>query len=844
MEATATSTMGWMGATPEGVDCFHCGTPCGGRASQRDGKAFCCHGCQAVFELLGEAGLSRYYEMGDRVGARAMDPVDDDAYAYLDTPGVRARLIDFDDGQNARATFHLPAIHCVACVWLLEHLFQLKAGVGSCTVHFPRKQVVVQFDPGRVRLSEVVALLASVGYPPELRLSDMERRPEDPVARRLWLQTGVAGFVFGNTMLFSIALYLGLDAFSGPGFERMFGWLSLAMSVPVVAFSARDYWAASWHALRRRMVTLDVPIAAGIVAIWCQSTWEVAAGRGHGYFDSLAGLLFFLNIGRVFQRKTFDRLSFDRDYRSFFPLSVLRIRQGAEQRVALAEVSVGDRLVIRHGELVPADSRLVEGPAWIDYSFVTGEADPVSRLPGEVLHAGGRQRGGRIEVEVTKPVSQGYLTDLWNQDVFRKTKDDTLGTWTNRYGRRFTWIVLGIAVGAALAWAPFDAARGLKAFVSVLIVACPCALALAAPFALGSAVRVLARSGVFLRNPEVIEALARVDTVVFDKTGTLTAAGAGELTWHGAALEASEAGAIRAVASHSTHPLSRRVATGLGVVAAKAVTGFEEVEGCGVRGWVDGEAWWLGSAAWVGCEGVAVPESSRPGSRVVVARGGVYRGEFTAGGGLREAMPGLLARLRGMGMRLGLLSGDNDRERALMAPLFPAADDLRFGQAALDKMGAVQALQADGRVVLMAGDGLNDAGALRQADVGVAVVEDIASFSPASDVILPGAELGRLASVLAYARRVAGVVRWSFGVSTAYNVVGLAIAAGGWLSPVVCAVLMPLSSATVVLVACGLAERAGRKEGLGRTSGGAAGQGVALDTANPAQRRAMEGMRP
>lgn len=842
MQAMATTTMGWAGEADEargGVACFHCGTPCGGGATHREGKDFCCHGCQAVFELLGEAGLSRYYELGDGVRARAEATGDEgslEQHGYLDAPAVRARFIDFDDGRTARATFHLPAIHCVACVWLLENLFKLKPGIGACTVHFPRKQAVVQFDPARVRLSEVASLLASVGYAPELRLSDLDPRPEDPVVRRLWLQTGVAGFAFGNTMLFSIALYLGLDAFSGPGLQRMFGWLSLALSVPVVAFSARDYWVASWHALRQRAVTIDVPIAAGIVAIWCQSTWEVASGRGHGYFDSLAGLLFFLNIGRVFQRKTFDRLSFDRDYRSFFPLSVIRRRGGVEDRVALAEVAVGDRLVIRHGELVPADARLVEGPALIDYSFVTGEADPVSRSPGEVLHAGGRQLGGRIEVETTKAVSQGYLTDLWNQDVFRKSKDDTFGTWTNRYGRRFTWIVLGIALASALAWAPLDPARGLKAFVSVLIVACPCALALAAPFALGSAVRVLARSNVFLRNPEVIEALASVDTVVFDKTGTLTAAGAGDLAWHGRVLDGAEADAIRAVAGDSTHPLSRRVASGLGSGPALAVEGFAEVEGCGVMGVVEGVTWRLGSAAWMTRDGIEVPASSRPGSRVVVARDGAFRGEFTAGGGLREAMPALLARLRGMGMRLGLLSGDNDRERSVLEPLFGPGDDLRFGQAAMDKLGAVRALQSGGRSVLMAGDGLNDAGALRQADVGVAVVEDVASFSPASDVILPGTELGRLGAVVAYARRVAGVVRWSFGVSTAYNVVGLAIAAGGWLSPVVCAVLMPLSSATVVLVACGLAERAGRREGLGSAA--------TVHRPIPVQRPATEAMRP
>jgi len=841
MEATADSTMAWTD-TRQDAACFHCGTACGVAATSKEGRAFCCPGCRAVFELLGEAGLSRYYEMGDGVRARVrMDATVDDApYAYLDAPAVRSSLVDFDDGRVARATFHLPAIHCVACVWLLENLFKLKPGIGSCTVHFPRKLAVVQFDPARVRLSDVAALMASVGYPPELRLSDLERRPEDPEARRLWLQTGVAGFAFGNTMLFSIALYLGLDAFSGPEFRRMFGWLSLAMSLPVVAFSARDYWVASWRALRQRALTLDVPIAAGIVAIWCQSTWEVASGRGHGYFDSLAGLLFFLNIGRVFQRKTFGRLSFDRDYRSFFPLAVLRRRGLKEERVALAEVGVGDRLVIRHGELVPADARLVEGPALVDYSFVTGEAEPVTRSPGDVLHAGGRQLGGQIEVETIKAVSQGYLTDLWNQEIFKKAKGDSFGTWTNRYGRRFTWVVLGIAVAAAAGWAPLDPARALKAFVSVLIVACPCALALAAPFALGTALRVLARHNIFLRNPDVIEALARIDTVVFDKTGTLTAASAGDLAWHGRELGDAEGDVIRAITAQSTHPLSRRVASGLPARGPVRVEGFDEAEGCGVRGRVDGVEWRLGSAAWMERDGIAVPSSSGPGSRVVVASGGTYRGEFTAGGGLRGDMPGLLGRLKADGMRLALLSGDNDRERARLEPLFGPGDALRFGQAALDKLGAVRALQVGGRSVLMAGDGLNDAGALRQADVGVAVVEDIAAFSPASDVILPGSELGRLAAALAYARRVAGVVRWSFGVSTAYNVVGLTIAAGGWLSPLVCAVLMPLSSATVVLVACGLAERAGRREGFGVR----AGQGPSTERSAPARRWATEAAQP
>ncbi|MDW8311051.1 MAG: HAD-IC family P-type ATPase, partial [Verrucomicrobiales bacterium] len=251
-----------------------------------------------------------------------------------------------------------------------------------------------------------------------------------------------------------------------------------------------------------------------------------------GYCDSLTGLIFFLLCGRAFQNRAHERLAFDRDYRAFFPLAVTRLRADpgrhapAEERVALSQLRVGDRLRIRNGELIPADARLVSGQAQLDYSFVTGESQPVDKRPGEHLYAGGRQVGAAIEVELVKPVSESYLASLWNHEAFRKTRGDEFHTLTNRYARRFTWIVLGIAVAAGVFWlASGHAPRGIKAFTSVLIVACPCALALAAPFTLGTAHRILARHGVFLKNAQVIEHLARVDTVVFDKTGTLTTAG-------------------------------------------------------------------------------------------------------------------------------------------------------------------------------------------------------------------------------------------------------------------------------------------------------------------------------
>lgn len=796
--------------------CFHCGTACADSAFSKGDKAFCCHGCQTVYELLAENGLGQFYELSQDAGRRVERPADTEKFRFLDEPSVRARLVDFDDGTTTRVTLHLPAIHCVACVWLLENLFRLKPGIGQSRVNFARQEAVVSFDPRQVALSEVAALLESIGYEPNLKLADLEGKRASPVSRRLWLQLGVAGFVFGNTMLFSLPAYFGLDSLSGPTFRALVGWLSLGLAVPVVVYSAADYFKTSWLSWRHRRMTIDVPIAIGIAVIFLQSAAEVVSGRGEGYFDSLAGLTFFLLCGRVFQQKTYDRLAFDRDYRSFFPLSVLRLRGQREERVSLGQIAIGDRLVIRHGELIPADARVLLGEALIDYSFVTGESEPVAKTAGELLYAGGRQTGGALDVVTVKPVSQSYLTSLWNQDAFRKQKDDTFNTLTNRYSQRFTWIILGIALTAAAYWAVVDPSRALRSFTGVLIVACPCALALAAPFTLGAALRSLARRNIFVRNTDVLEALARVNTVVFDKTGTLTAAHGGEIVFTGDELSPGETSAIAVVARQSTHPLSRRLAEELaaGRETPPAVDEFREVAGHGVEARVNGQRLRLGSRRWLEGAGIAIPpDVGTTGSTVWVSCDGRFRGVFTLGSALRPETDRLL---KGLAERheIALLSGDNERERERFAALFGPKAHLQFNQSPLNKLGFIRDLQQSRRTVMMVGDGLNDAGALRQSDVGVAVVENIGAFSPASDVIMDATLVPRTAELLRFARQAALVVRLSFLISTLYNIVGLAIAASGNLAPVVCAILMPVSSVTVVAFAVGLTRWLGRRAGL------------------------------
>lgn len=797
--------------------CFHCGLPCPDAAFAHAGKVFCCNGCLVVHDLLTSTGLGHYYDLRRNPGSRISKPASSDRWAYLDEPVLAQRLLDFTDGRQSKITFHVPAIHCIACVWLLENLFRLHPGVGRSQVNFAKREAAITFAPDQIKLSELVALLASIGYEPTLTFDELDKPQSNPARKRAWLQVGVAGFAFGNIMLFSIPQYFGLDSFHAGPFQTIFRWASLALAFPVVVFSAADYWKSALLAARQRMLTLDVPIALGLAAIYGQSAYEIITRTGEGYCDSLTGLIFFLLCGRMFQTKTHERMAFDRDYKSFFPLSVARRnRAQSEERVSLSELQVGDRIIIRNGELIPADAKLLGGPAFIDYSFVTGESEPVEKQAGDHLYAGGQQIGAAIEVETVKAVSQSYLTSLWNHETFRKERNLDFNTLTNRYSRRFTRIVIVIALAAAAFWmASGNFPRGIKAFTSVLIVACPCALALAAPFTLGTTQRWLARLKVFLKNALVLERLAQVDAIVFDKTGTLTSAGASAVKFEGVPLSEVERSWIFSLTRHSTHPHSVRISESLGGnLFPEPVRSYLETAGCGIEGQVSGREIWVGSRVWLASRGAAPSAAATgQGSVVHVAIDGRYRGAFILSSSLRRDADRLVGRLAER-YELSLLSGDNERERERFRELFGASANLNFNQTPLDKLGFIRRLQESGKTVMMVGDGLNDAGALKQADVGVAVVERIGAFSPASDVILDAACVPQLVEILALARRSARIVRTGFVVSSLYNVVGVSIAAAGFLSPLTCAVLMPLSSASVVLFACGLATLAARRSGL------------------------------
>lgn len=768
--------------------CYHCNDKCE-ETIIYDQHNFCCVGCKSVYEILKDSSLESYYSIDIEPGIKPKNEYTG-KYNYLDLEEFKEKLIFFEEGNIAKIKLFLPQIHCSSCLWLLERLHKLKEGVIQSQVSFVEKELVITYDSSIISLRELVEICASIGYPPSFTLNDYNKKAKTNSNRKLIVQIGVAGFCFGNIMLLSFPEYLGIDD-TDANFQWIFNVLNFLLSIPVLLIGAKDYLISAYKSLRVKVINIDVPISLGILALYLRSFYEVFWQVGAGYFDSFAGLIFFLLIGKWFQSQTYAAINFERDYQSYFPISVSRKKENEEEEiVALKNVKIGDRLIIRNNELIPTDSILIKGDGNIDYSFVSGESALIGKTSGDKLFAGGRQEGKAIEIEVLKDVENSYLTELWNNPIFNKLKDTS--TLSDRISKYFTYFIISVALVASIVWYQIDASKAAFVVTSILIVACPCAIALSVPFTYGNGIRILGRKEFYLRSTQVIEPISQLTAIVFDKTGTITQNDKSSLTWQGSKLNSFQLQVIYNMARHSSHPLSRSIANFIGLQAGDDVTDMDEVSGKGIVAKVNGAEWKLGSSSFVGTQ----LEDNK--TRVFAAVDGQVLGSFMFSNTYREGIEKLLMNL-GKKHQLHVLSGDNDAERAALAKLFPKGSIFNFNQQPADKLDYIAKLQEKGDRVMMLGDGLNDAGALRQANVGVSVVDDVYSFSPASDAILNGEKLIALNDYMNFSKFSMNVVKWSYAFSLLYNIIGLSFALTGHLTPLVAAILMPLSSISVVL---------------------------------------------
>jgi P-type Cu+ transporter len=465
--------------------------------------------------------------------------------------------------------------------------------------------------------------------------------------------------------------------------------------------------------------------------------------------------------------------------------------RGTGEYVPVSQLKPGDRIRIHSQEVVPADSELISELARIDYSFVTGESTPIRKSRGELIYAGGRQTGAAVELEVRKAVDQSYLTQLWNQSEHDKN-NSKITPIIDRVSRTFTAAVIVVSVATGLIWYMIDPSRVFIIVTAVLIVACPCALALAVPFTLGNTMRLFGRRGFYLKNTTAAEQLASTDTIVFDKTGTLTQARDARANYEGRPLSPEEKIAVKSACANSIHPLSRAIAQ---LISGQTETpdSFSEQTGKGIRANVNGVDIRLGSREWIEGKREENPDGQ---TRSLVEINGEVRGSFTISKSYREGLADLIGKLKDT-HQLYLLSGDNDSARTELTGMFDT-ERMHFRQSPEDKLRFVKSLRLKGQKVLMVGDGLNDAGALRESDAGIAVADDMYGFSPACDAIMDARKFSLLSDFLAFSRTSLRVVRGSFVISLVYNLTGLAFAVTGHLSPLVAAILMPLSSVTVI----------------------------------------------
>jgi heavy metal translocating P-type ATPase len=772
---SAIQTLTLPRAPEEARTCRHCGTGFHG------GGEFCCQGCHTVFDLLGSSGLQGYYDL--KANGYCFQPAQPvnwalDGFEYLDARELRPLYVS----DQSEARFYVEGIHCVACLWLLENLPKLTDEVLACRLDISQAVLTVKLKAS-APLSPVAAMIQKLGYRPHaIPLDASAEAHQKAEHRRTLLRLGIAGACAGNIMLMAVSLYGGARGEAG----ELFRWVSLGLFLPVLGYSAIPFYQSALGALRLRRINIDVPIVLAIVLGAVVSTLNLLRGSEHIYFDSLAALIFLLLASRYYLRQVQAKASRTSQLvQHFFAPIAHRMEGQAVVDLPPDRLKVGDQAEIRDNERVPADGRVVAGDSFLNAAWLTGEHQPVAVKAGDAVFAGSRNEGGRLVIEVDQPMHESRLGRILQQ-LEADTRSPLLGL-TDRVSRYFLAVVLALAMGVFLAFAGTRPGEGLNRALSLLIVTCPCALALATPLTFSHALGRAYRKGYIVKSGEALERLSEVNHVFFDKTGTLTR---GEMALdqmedlQGDPVENRRL--LLALEARSLHPIARAIRHHLSGLEPLEVEQLEERAGEGLSARASGRK----------VEVRSFPTLDSIHTVVALLVEGRLHARITLSDQARQEAPEAVAALRAMGCGVGMLSGDADPVVRHLAHEVGIPEEQAHGRVSPERK--LEVLKATPGA-LMVGDGANDALALQHAHVGIAMHGGMDLSLKASDVYLSAPDLRAVADLILLGRETRKVLRRNFALSIAYNLVGGVAALFGWINPFVAAVIMPLSSITVLV---------------------------------------------
>lgn len=783
-------------------------------------EQFCCHGCESAYRVLGSAfgadtpATATFAEVcpaaasGGPAEGAVRSTVRGEFRGFDDRAFEALYVKNFDDG-SAEAELHVEGMHCASCVRAIERLPRRLEGVLEARVDFRRAAVRVRWAPSRVRLSRVAQELDQLGFRPHPMRGSASRSVRVAEDRRFLVRLAVAGACAANVMLLFLALYAGFFADIEREYESMFRWLSMALGMLSLLWPGQEFFRNAWSSIRSRTPHLDLPISIALAVGGVCGTVNVLRGEGPLYFDSLAGLVFLLLVGRWIQRRQ-QRWAADAVELLFSltPTSTRRVtREGVIEDISIEAVERGDVLEVRAGDSIPVDGVLVQGESQVDQSLLTGESKPVRVRVGDRVSAGSINLQGLLRVRVEATGQETRVGKLMRMVAEAAERKAPIVRLADRLAGAFVVGMVGLAVVCLVVWLSIDPSRALDHATALLIVSCPCALGLATPLAISVAVGRAAKRGIFVKGGDALELLAKPGTLFLDKTGTITLGRMGLVRWIG---REDVKPLVRAVEEQSSHVIARALVSALPAAPYTKVV-VEQTIGGGVSGDVDGRRVVVGSisfvAAHLGRDAPSLPEwvreaisSSTIGalSPVLVAIDGEVVALAALGDPVRADAKESIADFVRRGWRVEMLSGDHpDVAWAVGEAVGLRRDACRGGLSPEDKLAIVTAAASRGTAI-MVGDGVNDAAALSAATVGIAVHGGAEASLTAADIYLSTPGLSPIVRLITAAERTLRAIRRCLVASILYNVAAASLAIVGLINPLLAAILMPLSSLTVL----------------------------------------------